>query len=213
MKNIFNILFISIVAIYFASCNEKDDSDKEWLQKNMAFYEKIQADPEWSELDLIEGAPRGIYYKKLENEGTGVGTEYPIETATVKVLYEGWLYDGTVFDSGTSKREFINVSELNPKTGKEGVIYILWKGDKYELYRWLPGAQKYEEDNYSIPTFKVNELVTGFSVAVQSMVVGDKWEICIPYYLGYGNTTYRGIPAYSTLNFRIQLLEVIQKSE
>jgi FKBP-type peptidyl-prolyl cis-trans isomerase len=60
-------------------------------------------------------------------------------------------------------------------------------------------------------TFNVNGVVVGFGAALQKMVVGDNWKICIPYYLGYG-TTYvnANIQAYSTLFFDIELLEIDQ---
>ncbi|GHT25532.1 hypothetical protein AGMMS4957_20490 [Bacteroidia bacterium] len=60
--------------------------------------------------------------------------------------------------------------------------------------------------------FTVNGVVTGFSTALQNMVVGDKWEICIPYALGYGTAGSSSgyIPGYSTLFFEIELLEIIQ---
>jgi FKBP-type peptidyl-prolyl cis-trans isomerase len=59
-------------------------------------------------------------------------------------------------------------------------------------------------------TFKVNGVVRGFSIALQNMVVGDKLEICIPYYLGYGTTVTGTIKAYSTLFFEIELLKIDQ---
>ncbi|GHT03682.1 hypothetical protein FACS189440_21980 [Bacteroidia bacterium] len=59
-------------------------------------------------------------------------------------------------------------------------------------------------------TFKVNGVVRGFSIALQNMVVGEKWEICIPYYLGYGTTVTGTIKAYSTLFFEIELLKIDQ---
>ncbi|GHT53713.1 hypothetical protein AGMMS49982_17230 [Bacteroidia bacterium] len=58
--------------------------------------------------------------------------------------------------------------------------------------------------------FTVNGVVTGFSTALQDMVAGDKWEICIPYALGYGTAGSSSIPGYSTLFFEIELLEIIQ---
>ena len=58
--------------------------------------------------------------------------------------------------------------------------------------------------------FTVNGVVTGFSTALQNMVKGDKWEICIPYALGYGSSVSGSIPGYSTLFFEIELLEIIQ---
>ncbi|MDR1527775.1 MAG: FKBP-type peptidyl-prolyl cis-trans isomerase, partial [Dysgonamonadaceae bacterium] len=35
-------------------------------------------------------------------------------------------------------------------------------------------------------TLLINDKPRGFGIALQKMVVGDKWKICIPYYLGYG---------------------------
>jgi FKBP-type peptidyl-prolyl cis-trans isomerase len=56
----------------------------------------------------------------------------------------------------------------------------------------------------------VNGLVRGFNVALQNMVEGDKWKICIPYYLGYGTVSSGSIPAYTTLFFEIELLKINQ---
>jgi len=60
-------------------------------------------------------------------------------------------------------------------------------------------------------------VVRGFSFALQQMVVGDKWEIWIPYYLGYGASdymdpnTYQVIcKAYTTLVFQVELVSITQ---
>ncbi|MDR0413373.1 MAG: FKBP-type peptidyl-prolyl cis-trans isomerase [Dysgonamonadaceae bacterium] len=56
----------------------------------------------------------------------------------------------------------------------------------------------------------VNKTVRGFGVALQNMVVGDKWSICIPYHLGYGAYSTGSIPSYSTLFFDIELVDINQ---
>jgi FKBP-type peptidyl-prolyl cis-trans isomerase len=58
--------------------------------------------------------------------------------------------------------------------------------------------------------FSVNGVVRGFGVALQNMVVGDKWNVCIPYHLGYGAAAYSSIPAYTTLYFEVELLKINQ---
>ena len=64
--------------------------------------------------------------------------------------------------------------------------------------------------------FITGETVRGFSFALQNMVVGDKWKICIPYYLGYGaagrtdnygNIVFKG---YTTLFFDVELVSITQ---
>lgn len=52
--------------------------------------------------------------------------------------------------------------------------------------------------------------VRGFSIVLQDMVVGDKREVCIPWWLGYGSTEADGIPAFTTLFFTIELMSINQ---
>lgn len=59
-----------------------------------------------------------------------------------------------------------------------------------------------------LPQESVSSYVSGFSIALQNMVVGDKAEVIIPWYLAYGMSGTRTIPPYSALAFDIELLEV-----
>jgi FKBP-type peptidyl-prolyl cis-trans isomerase len=59
-------------------------------------------------------------------------------------------------------------------------------------------------------TFPVNNVVRGFSAALQSMRTGQKWEVCIPHYLGYGAAGTTSIQGYTTLFFDIELLKINQ---
>jgi FKBP-type peptidyl-prolyl cis-trans isomerase len=71
-------------------------------------------------------------------------------------------------------------------------------------------AKYYNEEAFDSgkkSTFGVNEVVRGFSVALQNMRVGQKWEICVPFDAGYG-TSGAQMQAYSTLFFDIELLQI-----
>lgn len=59
---------------------------------------------------------------------------------------------------------------------------------------------------------RVNGLIPGVQYALQSMNVGDKWEIVVPYMLGYGMYG-KGptLPGYSTLIFTLELQEVVKQ--
>ena len=59
-------------------------------------------------------------------------------------------------------------------------------------------------------TFAVNQVVRGFGATLQQMRVGQTWEVCIPYYLGYGATGNYTIQGYTTLFFEIELLQIDQ---
>ena len=57
-------------------------------------------------------------------------------------------------------------------------------------------------------TFRLNELITGWVTAMREMPSGSRWEVVIPYNLGYGSRPAGAIKAFSTLIFDITLLDV-----
>lgn len=57
--------------------------------------------------------------------------------------------------------------------------------------------------------FRVNELISGFQIALTNMRKGDHWRVFIPSEMGYGSRgAGNDIPGNSTLIFEIQLLGI-----
>lgn len=57
-------------------------------------------------------------------------------------------------------------------------------------------------------TFGVNQVIPGWQEALKLMPVGSEWEIYIPQEKGYGTRDMGNIPPYSTLIFKVELLEI-----
>jgi len=121
--------------------------------------------------------------------------------------------------------------ELKTETGPSGVYYkVLNSGEGSEKPFQTSDVKvlyfgKFYDGTYldsgttgnNIPVeMSVSSTVRGFSFALQNMVVGDHWEIVVPYYLGYGESGYsadgytQSIQGYTTLFFDVELKEIIK---
>lgn len=56
--------------------------------------------------------------------------------------------------------------------------------------------------------FRVNELISGFQIALVNMHIGDHWLVYIPSDKGYGAKKSGPIPGNSTLIFEIKLIAI-----
>lgn len=55
---------------------------------------------------------------------------------------------------------------------------------------------------------RLSDLIQGWTIALQQMHVGDRWEVYVPADMGYGKRSLPGIPGGSTLIFDIELLGI-----
>ena len=108
--------------------------------------------------------PSGLQYTVI-NPGNPDG-RHASPTDTVSCHYEGWLLDGTLFDSS--------------------------------LQRGMPAE------------FGVNQVIPGWTEALQLMNEGAKWHLVIPSELAYGAQGAGGvIPPHSALIFDVELLKIL----
>ena len=177
-------LIISLCAvILFASCDKTETFDDQWKNANEAQFNTIANEPVYTRINSQSTAGY-IMYKEVKS-GDG---ETPYFTDRVRVLYTGWF-----------KRDWSEVRDTyTDNQGKTVINKIVFDSTA---------------DRNDIPsTFNVNGVVDGFSTALQHMQVGDKWEIWMPWQLGYGATGNNSgtIPAYTTLVFEVELVSIVK---
>lgn len=91
-------------------------------------------------------------------------------------------------------------------THYRGQLIPLYDGQKVVFDQSFQGELN---QAVAIPvTFSVSGVVEGWQTALQEMVEGDRWEVHIPYQMGYGTYGSSSIPGYSALVFDMTLVKV-----
>ncbi len=124
--------------------------------------------------------------------------------------------EGEEFLAANAKKEGVKVlpSGLQYKVITEGKGRKPGRTDKVKCHYLgtFPDGTKFDSsyDRGEPAVFGVNQVIAGWTEALQLMGEGSKWELYIPYNLGYGEHGAPGaIPPYSTLVFTVELIEVL----
>lgn len=177
----------------FASCSEDDNTTEEY--------------PDWQ-------ATNTTYWNNLYST-----TQQRIASGdTAWKIIKSYSIEDSL--STSANTDYIVVNVLNSGTGFGSPLYTDSVRIRY-TGRLLPSASYSDgyvfdttnpndlpDNQAAVADFTVSGLVDGFATALQHMRIGDKWEVYIPWTLGYGTTqsSSSSIPAYSVLRFTISLV-------
>lgn len=185
---------LPLMALVFAlaSCSESSDGVEEypdWQHTNDTYFEKLYTATK-AKIDQGDTSWKIIRSWSLESEAATKPYHYII----AHVESEG---DGSI-------RPFYNDSvrvhyrgHLIPSTSyKSGYVFDQSYQGTFNSATAVPAK------------FQVSGVVNGFATALLNMHLGDRWEVYIPYYLGYGTDASQTIPGGSTLIFNIDLVGI-----
>lgn len=183
MKKYLHIALMLFCVIAVSSCKD-DDDDKKAVEQEAYKLEQEAA----FQAKINEGYEKwasedndGFVFAKLIKKGDGKQAYF---NSLVSVYYKGSLTDGTVFDQ---------------KLLEDGTPFNCAVSPYYSTTITDPVT--------SVKT-QYGSVITGWGVALQHMVEGDKYEVWIPQQLAYGANGSGSIPGYSTLIFEIELVSV-----
>ena len=175
-----------LTALFITACS-KDDVDpivEAWKQQNEQAFNDLARNPEFTELK--SPGNNGSIYCRVLHKGEGKPLFY---TSRVEVYYKGWFV--------------VTNADKNIKAGDVFDQQLFDDGKAYKLAVSVEGMDANNE--YRAP-------IMGWTIALQYMVEGDKWEIWIPSQLGYRDEDQGNIPSYSTLAFEIEVIKAIDRN-
>ena len=153
-----------------------------------------------AELERDEMRAQGEEYQQLSRENKIAGQEFLDQNKTK----EGVL----VRRSNLQFKEIVRGTGIVPDY--DDVVTVHYTG-------YLVDGHKFDSsyDRGNAATFPVKGVIPGWTERLQIMPVGSKWEVYIPYNLGYGEKGIQGqekgtyvIPPSATLIFEIELLGI-----
>ncbi len=214
LRGLVPAVFVLFAVGWVASCSENDDTWDpyyNWRERNEQWFIEItdsartaiaeaqaQYGDDWEDhcdwrryktllkaQDYDTGNPNDSICVHILVRGDGEVS--PVWTDTVRINYRAWLMPTTY--------HIYNDDNVEVDSVMQEVISQTYYGS-------------FDEDTAAPQLASMGNLIEGFSTALQYMMEGDDWNVYIPQELAYGSYVNNGVPAYSTLLFRINLVAV-----
>ena len=186
MKKYLHIALMLLCVFVVSSCKDDDDDTEAVEREAYKLEQDIAFQAKVNETGFEKWnseAGDGYVFAKLIKKGDGKQAYF---NSLVSVYYKGSLTDGTVFDQ---------------QLFDDGIPFPC-----------AVSHAKTVTDPVTNSQTKYGSVISGWTVALQHMVEGDKYEVWIPQQLAYGASESGDIPAYSTLIFEIELVSVDEQA-
>ncbi|WP_455666158.1 FKBP-type peptidyl-prolyl cis-trans isomerase [Phocaeicola sp.] len=193
------LLFVTSLSI--VSCSESDGAEDpyaNWEERNQRYIDSIAVVAEANQGNEV-GQWKIIRSYKLPPLGLNETGDVN-DNVYCKIIWNGDGKESPIFTDSVDVHYRGQFIPLN--NGSEVVFDQSYQGELDLLTSVTIG-------------WRLKGVVVGWTTALQQMKAGDRWEIYIPYDLGYGKDLYSpygasiAIPGYSTLIFNLTLVKVI----
>lgn len=174
------ILLAILIFSILPACDLSNDSDDYWEE----YRDWREANNEWiAEQEVLTDDDGQLYYTKI----------IPSWNTAAYVLIH--YFNDTMLTCG-------NLKPLSTSTIDMKYYGCLYDGTVFD------SSYSYTDPADSVYREYMPNLISGMSIALQNMHVGDTVEAIVPYALGYGSSGYSSIYPYSHLVFGIKLVDI-----
>ena len=183
MKSKLYLLFFLCAPLFFVACGDDDATDTiagAWQIENEAQFARIAMNPDFTRRESLSG--NGFIMYRVLASGDPSGRS-PYFNEQVWINYTGWFKN-----DWSMPATFVND---RGHTIINRIVFDTTIDDR---------------GNARPRPFRPNQLIPGFADALQHMRPGDRWEVWIPWSLGYGRNDHHGIRGFSTLVFEIEMV-------
>ncbi len=218
-----HLVVLLLAAVGMTSCSETDSTSSSseeypndflnWQARNDSYFESVY---DKAQTAISNGDTKWYIFKSLSRSTSASSNK--ADYIVVHVLSQDTAaYDNKWHSENPTATDYPATAAKPFATDSVQVHYRgnLMPTDHYPLGKQFDTSW-YGDYNLSYMRtvmFSVGGVVDGFATALQYMHVKDRWEVYIPYALGYGSTESTSIPAYSTLKFDITLMAINRKKQ
>lgn len=203
--------FLCLATCLF-SCDEVEEVSRyaDWQPRNQAFVDSIHALAAKDGNLVSQGSDKTE--KGIQVKDIAANVMFALETTASTTEGKQYVYCKKIKKLDSGKRPLLNdvVSTYYYGTNLLGDSFDgNFKGYSSTDRGVLNDTDKAPTEFDSPAGFNVNEVITGWTTALQYMHEGERWMLYIPYQSAYGTSDQSDdIPAYSALTFDVQLDEI-----
>lgn len=224
---LFTIIFTAAFALTSCGQNQKMKTNLETELDSVSYAIGITFGHSLQESSGLETINPEAIAMGIQEAWDGVSELHPDEASMIlnsyftKLQFGPNLEEGELFLEDNLTKEGVSstpsglqykVIEMGdgPKPGESDKVKVHYKGT---LIDGRVFDSSYERGGPA--EFVLNQIIPGWTEALQLMPVGSKWEIYIPQDLAYGANPRQGgmIEPYMPLIFEVELLEIIDDDE
>ena len=129
--------------------------------------------------------------------------------AAKKFLEENKDKEGVKILPSGLQYKILKEGEGDLRANHRGTVKVHYRGTLIDGTEFDSSLGKGDEP----VAFNVNQVIPGFSEALQLMKKGAKWQLFIPPDLAYGERSPKGIPPNSLLIFEVELFDIVNTTD